>query len=115
MEDPERNAAQRGWVCLPPRVILQVRPGDELPVSLSLTVYVPGGRYDYLTLSGKQHVERLSCDWTDTNTLSHIQVTLPVPVASFFKMSRRLTSCFLPPASERELGRRRRPSDQQCS
>ncbi|XP_027132126.1 L-fucose kinase isoform X1 [Larimichthys crocea] len=36
-------------------------------------VYVPGGRYDYLTLSGKQHVERLSCDWTDTNTLSHIQ------------------------------------------
>uniref|UniRef100_A0A8P4KC04 L-fucose kinase n=1 Tax=Dicentrarchus labrax TaxID=13489 RepID=A0A8P4KC04_DICLA len=39
-----------------------------------LTVaYVPGGRYDYLTLSGKQHVERLSRDWTDRNTLSHIQ------------------------------------------
>ncbi|TDH09979.1 hypothetical protein EPR50_G00092740 [Perca flavescens] len=37
-------------------------------------VYVPGGRYDYLTLSGKRHVERLSCDWTDRNTLSHIQV-----------------------------------------
>ncbi|XP_041794358.1 L-fucose kinase isoform X2 [Chelmon rostratus] len=36
-------------------------------------VYVPGGRYDYLTLSGKQHVERLSCDWTDRNALSHIQ------------------------------------------
>ncbi|XP_062245057.1 L-fucose kinase [Platichthys flesus] len=36
-------------------------------------VYVPGGRYDYLTLSGKQHVERLTCDWTDRNTLSHIQ------------------------------------------
>ncbi|XP_038561064.1 L-fucose kinase [Micropterus salmoides] len=36
-------------------------------------VYVPGGRYDYLTLSGKQHVERLTCDWTDGNTLSHVQ------------------------------------------
>ncbi|KAK2842897.1 hypothetical protein Q5P01_013097 [Channa striata] len=35
--------------------------------------YVPGGHYDYLTLSGKQHVHRLTCDWTDTNTLSHIQ------------------------------------------
>ncbi|KAF7656552.1 hypothetical protein LDENG_00039590 [Lucifuga dentata] len=40
------------------------------PLSL---VYVPGGRYDYLTLSGKQHVNRLTCDWTDRNTLSHIQ------------------------------------------
>ncbi|XP_078023779.1 L-fucose kinase [Epinephelus lanceolatus] len=40
------------------------------PLSL---VYVPGGRYDYLTLSGKHHVERLSRDWTDKNTLSHIQ------------------------------------------
>ncbi|XP_041651831.1 L-fucose kinase [Cheilinus undulatus] len=39
-----------------------------------LTVaYVPGGRYDYLTLSGQQQVERLSRDWTDRNTLSHIQ------------------------------------------
>uniref|UniRef100_H3CAG6 L-fucose kinase n=1 Tax=Tetraodon nigroviridis TaxID=99883 RepID=H3CAG6_TETNG len=39
-----------------------------------LTVaYVPGGCYDYLTLSGKQHVERLSRDWTDRNVLSHIQ------------------------------------------
>ncbi|KAK2880635.1 L-fucose kinase [Channa argus] len=36
-------------------------------------VYVPGGHYDYLTLSGKQHVHRLTCDWTHTNTLSHIQ------------------------------------------
>ncbi|XP_076588610.1 L-fucose kinase isoform X2 [Chaetodon auriga] len=35
--------------------------------------YIPGGRYDYLTLSGKQHVERLSRDWTDRNALSHIQ------------------------------------------
>ncbi|XP_005937010.1 L-fucose kinase [Haplochromis burtoni] len=36
-------------------------------------VYVPGGRYDYLTLSGKAHVDRLSRDWTGRNTLSHIQ------------------------------------------
>ncbi|XP_076027265.1 L-fucose kinase [Genypterus blacodes] len=36
-------------------------------------VHVPGGRYDYLTLSGKQHVERLSRAGTDRNTLSHIQ------------------------------------------
>ncbi|XP_034540706.1 L-fucose kinase [Notolabrus celidotus] len=35
--------------------------------------YVPGGRYDYLTLSGKQHVSRLSRDWSDRSTLSHIQ------------------------------------------
>uniref|UniRef100_A0A3B4WA39 Fucose kinase n=1 Tax=Seriola lalandi dorsalis TaxID=1841481 RepID=A0A3B4WA39_SERLL len=42
---------------------------------LVLTVYVPGGHYDYLTLSGKQHVDRLTCDRTNRNTLSHIQVT----------------------------------------
>ncbi|AWP09024.1 putative L-fucose kinase [Scophthalmus maximus] len=36
-------------------------------------VYVAGGHYDYLTLSGKQHVQRLTCDWSDRNTLSHIQ------------------------------------------
>lgn len=36
-------------------------------------VYVPGGRYDYLTLSGKEHVHRLTSDWTNKNTLSHIQ------------------------------------------
>ncbi|XP_022056691.2 L-fucose kinase [Acanthochromis polyacanthus] len=40
--------------------------------ALSL-VYVPGGRYDYITLSGKRHVDRLTRDWTDRNTLSHIQ------------------------------------------
>lgn len=40
------------------------------PLSL---VYAPSGRYDYLTLSGKAHVNRLSCDWTGRNTLSHIQ------------------------------------------
>uniref|UniRef100_A0A3Q0SS81 Fucose kinase n=1 Tax=Amphilophus citrinellus TaxID=61819 RepID=A0A3Q0SS81_AMPCI len=33
----------------------------------------PGGRYDYLTLSGKAHVNRLSRDWTGRNALSHIQ------------------------------------------
>uniref|UniRef100_A0A3Q3XKC6 L-fucose kinase n=1 Tax=Mola mola TaxID=94237 RepID=A0A3Q3XKC6_MOLML len=38
-----------------------------------LTLYIPGGRYDYLTLSGRQHMERLCSDWTDRNTLSHIQ------------------------------------------
>ena len=48
-------------------------------ISSSSSVYVPGGRYDYLTLSGRGHVERLSCDWTNKNTLSHIEVTLPVP------------------------------------
>lgn len=40
-------------------------------------MYVPGGRYDYLTLSGKEHVHRLTSDWTNKNTLSHIQVTIP--------------------------------------
>uniref|UniRef100_A0A7N5ZT94 L-fucose kinase n=1 Tax=Anabas testudineus TaxID=64144 RepID=A0A7N5ZT94_ANATE len=50
------------------------------PLSL---VYVPDGRYDYLTLAGKQHVHRLTCDWTDTNTLSHIQVTLPLTPPDF--------------------------------
>ncbi|XP_040893545.1 L-fucose kinase isoform X2 [Toxotes jaculatrix] len=34
---------------------------------------VHGGHYDYLTLSGKHHVDRLTCDGTDRNTLSHIQ------------------------------------------
>lgn len=35
--------------------------------------YVPGGRYDYLTLSGKEHIQRLSSISTNRNTLSHIQ------------------------------------------
>uniref|UniRef100_A0A3Q2QVR9 Fucose kinase n=1 Tax=Fundulus heteroclitus TaxID=8078 RepID=A0A3Q2QVR9_FUNHE len=39
-----------------------------------LSLYIPGGRYDYLTLSGKQQVDRLTSDWTDRNTLSHIQI-----------------------------------------
>ncbi|XP_037538541.1 L-fucose kinase [Nematolebias whitei] len=40
------------------------------PLSLA---YVPNGRYDYLTLSGKQHVHRLTRDWMDRRTLSHVQ------------------------------------------
>ncbi|XP_072291330.1 L-fucose kinase [Eucyclogobius newberryi] len=36
-------------------------------------VYVPGGLYDYLTLSGKDHIQRLSSNSTNGNTLSHIQ------------------------------------------
>ncbi|XP_075884780.1 L-fucose kinase [Nelusetta ayraudi] len=36
-------------------------------------VYIEGGRYDYMTLSGQQHVRRLSCDWTERDTLSHVQ------------------------------------------
>ncbi|XP_033823761.1 L-fucose kinase [Periophthalmus magnuspinnatus] len=36
-------------------------------------VYVPGGQYDYLTLSGKDHMQRLSSNSTNRNTLSHIQ------------------------------------------
>ncbi|KAK7891654.1 hypothetical protein WMY93_023617 [Mugilogobius chulae] len=40
--------------------------------SLTL-VYVPGGNYDYLTLSGKDHIQRLSSNSTNKNTLSHIQ------------------------------------------
>ncbi|CAJ1055837.1 L-fucose kinase [Xyrichtys novacula] len=35
--------------------------------------YVSGGRYDYTTQSGKQHLVCLSRDWSDRNTLSHIQ------------------------------------------
>nr|XP_057931849.1 L-fucose kinase [Doryrhamphus excisus]XP_057931850.1 L-fucose kinase [Doryrhamphus excisus]XP_057931851.1 L-fucose kinase [Doryrhamphus excisus]XP_057931852.1 L-fucose kinase [Doryrhamphus excisus] len=37
-------------------------------------VYVPGGRYDYMCLSGKRHVNRLTCDWTHGHALSHIQL-----------------------------------------
>ncbi|KAF7224958.1 L-fucose kinase [Nothobranchius furzeri] len=41
------------------------------PLSLA---YISGGRYDYLTLSGKQHIDRLTHDWTGRSTLSHIQI-----------------------------------------
>uniref|UniRef100_A0AAQ4QDP6 L-fucose kinase n=1 Tax=Gasterosteus aculeatus aculeatus TaxID=481459 RepID=A0AAQ4QDP6_GASAC len=50
--------------------------------------YVPGGCYDYLTLSGKHHVQRLCCDWMNRNTLSHIQVT---PVSALLKFRHVLT------------------------
>uniref|UniRef100_A0A8B9JPU4 Fucose kinase n=1 Tax=Astyanax mexicanus TaxID=7994 RepID=A0A8B9JPU4_ASTMX len=42
-------------------------------VSLSL-VYIPDGQYDYLTISGKEHVRRLIQTGTEKQTLSHIQV-----------------------------------------
>nr|XP_023838860.1 L-fucose kinase [Salvelinus alpinus] len=38
-------------------------------------VYVPGGCYDYLTLSGREHIGRLTKKGTESNTLSHIQNT----------------------------------------
>ncbi|XP_007235113.3 L-fucose kinase [Astyanax mexicanus] len=41
-------------------------------VSLSL-VYIPDGQYDYLTISGKEHVRRLIQTGTEKQTLSHIQ------------------------------------------
>ncbi|KAM9377155.1 L-fucose kinase isoform 2-T2 [Pholidichthys leucotaenia] len=40
------------------------------PLSLA---YIPGSRYDYLTLCGRSHVDRLSRDWMRKSTLSHIQ------------------------------------------
>ncbi|XP_034031807.1 L-fucose kinase [Thalassophryne amazonica] len=40
------------------------------PLSL---VYVSGGCYEYLSLSGKQYIQSLVSNSTDTNTLSHIQ------------------------------------------
>uniref|UniRef100_A0A673WJT5 L-fucose kinase n=1 Tax=Salmo trutta TaxID=8032 RepID=A0A673WJT5_SALTR len=39
-----------------------------------LAVYVPGGCYDYLTLSGREHIDRLTKKGTERDTLSHIQV-----------------------------------------
>uniref|UniRef100_A0A8C7FJI9 L-fucose kinase n=1 Tax=Oncorhynchus kisutch TaxID=8019 RepID=A0A8C7FJI9_ONCKI len=39
-----------------------------------LAVYVPGGCYDYLTLSGREHIGRLTKKGTERDTLSHIQV-----------------------------------------
>ncbi|KAF0040766.1 hypothetical protein F2P81_006664 [Scophthalmus maximus] len=51
------------WVCSTDMIL-------SVPLDF---VYVAGGHYDYLTLSGKQHVQRLTCDWSDRNTLSHIQ------------------------------------------
>ncbi|KAM9808048.1 LOW QUALITY PROTEIN: L-fucose kinase [Neosynchiropus ocellatus] len=35
--------------------------------------YVSGGRYDYVTLCGRSHIRRLTCDWPSGNTLSHLQ------------------------------------------
>lgn len=63
-------------------------------------------------------MDRLSCDWPDRNTLSHIQVTLPVP--QHVSSLKRLTAASLtPPASclpsERERGDRTSSSHQQRS
>lgn len=83
---------------------------------LSSSVYVSSGQYDYLTLSAKQHIDRLTCDWTDTNTLSHVQVTLPVsqqwPKQSPPSGSQLVwpASCF---SSEREFSEWWRSGDQQ--
>ncbi|KAL7867613.1 hypothetical protein SRHO_G00089970 [Serrasalmus rhombeus] len=41
-------------------------------VPLSL-VYIPDGRYDYLTMSGREHVVRLTDTGTERQILSHIQ------------------------------------------
>ncbi|XP_056137795.1 L-fucose kinase [Lampris incognitus] len=41
-------------------------------------VYVPGGSYDYLAPSGKEHIGRLIQEGTDRITLSHIQRALCV-------------------------------------
>uniref|UniRef100_A0A669DFA5 L-fucose kinase n=1 Tax=Oreochromis niloticus TaxID=8128 RepID=A0A669DFA5_ORENI len=80
VEDPERSSAQSGLVSPPPLFALSLCRRYLLTCP-RLTVYVPGGRYDYLTLSGKAHVDRLSRDWTGRNTLSHIQV---IGLASIF-------------------------------
>ncbi|XP_068452643.1 L-fucose kinase isoform X2 [Clinocottus analis] len=65
---PEGAAVRRGRAEL-----WRLLRGERLSLA-----YVPGGRYDYLTLSGRSHVERLCCDWTDRNTLSHIQSEVAV-------------------------------------
>ncbi|KAI1904031.1 hypothetical protein AGOR_G00001500 [Albula goreensis] len=41
-----------------------------IPLSL---VYVPDGRYDYMTLSGREHIRRLTETGSEQETLSHVQ------------------------------------------
>lgn len=79
VEDPERSSAESGSVSPPPPFALSLCRRCLLTCP-RFTVYVPGGRYDYLTLSGKAHVDRLSRDWTGRNTLSHIQVIVPASI-----------------------------------
>lgn len=48
----------------------------------SLPVYIPEGRYDYLTQSGREHVVRLTESGSETMILSHIQVGNVVNIIS---------------------------------
>ncbi|KAM9816206.1 L-fucose kinase isoform 1-T2 [Syngnathus typhle] len=64
--------------------------------ALSL-VYVPGGHYDYMTLSGKQHVLRLTRHPTPGHALSHIQVT------SSNVSSARFSESLTPPGVPRQV------------
>ena len=88
-------------------------PGPLLCVIAA--AYIPGGCYDYLTLSGKLHVERLSRGWTDRNVLSHIQVTLPVPVSPARPYESVTVRQQLRVSAERERGGPRSQDHQQCS
>uniref|UniRef100_A0A3Q2Z7S8 L-fucose kinase n=1 Tax=Hippocampus comes TaxID=109280 RepID=A0A3Q2Z7S8_HIPCM len=61
-----------------PRAAMLQRGRKELwrilrGTALSLA-YVPDGSYDYMTLSGKEHILRLTLDPTQGHALSHIQV-----------------------------------------
>ncbi len=47
-------------------------------------VYIPDGRYDYLTQSGREHVLRLTETGTETMIVSHIQVGNVVNVSGIF-------------------------------
>lgn len=47
-------------------------------------VYIPDGRYDYLTQSGREHVIRLTETGTETMIVSHIQVGHFVNVSGIF-------------------------------
>ena len=38
------------------------------------SVYIPDGRYDYMTVSGLEHVRRLTKTGSERETLSHVQV-----------------------------------------
>ena len=42
------------------------------------SVYVPGGCYDYLTMSGQAHIDRLTKAGTVRDTLSHIEVNFAI-------------------------------------
>uniref|UniRef100_A0A8C7FLA5 Fucose kinase n=1 Tax=Oncorhynchus kisutch TaxID=8019 RepID=A0A8C7FLA5_ONCKI len=63
-------------------------------------VYVPGGCYDYLTLSGREHIGRLTKKGTERDTLSHIQVpywqwrsVLKCVLKTFISLCPRMLGC----------------------